>query len=297
MELILLKSSACLLALLLFYKIALEPLSVNKLKRAYLLVAILVSAVIPFVTFIKYVDATFDFGTFDPNSMNTPPYFPAELPSIIEEEPINYLPIFLWSIYGLGVAVFLVRFCLNLFGIVSKIRTHTKVKDNLFVNVLMEQLEIPHTFFNFIFLNKNKFENNQIPAEVLLHEQTHAIQKHSLDILLLELIQIVFWFNPLLYWLKKEVKLNHEFLADQNVINQGIEAKTYQNILLQFSSNQQELALANAINYSSIKKRFTLMKTQTPKPTIWLRSILLIPLLGLLIYGFSSTKEVEKELT
>lgn len=161
----------------------------------------------------------------------------------------------------------------------------------------MEQIEVPHTFFNFIFLNKNKFENNQIPPEVLLHEQTHAKQKHSLDIIFIELLQVVFWFNPLVYWLKKEVKLNHEFLADQDVINQGVDTKTYQTILLQFSSNQQELALANAINYSSIKKRFTLMKTQTPKRTKWIRSVLLLPLLALLLYSFSSTKEVEKELT
>ena len=292
MELLLLKSSVCLLALLLFYKIALEPLSVHKFKRVYLLLAVAIAAIIPFITFVKYVEPTIDTSTFIFDNSST---IPIDTNFKIIEDT-NYLPIILWSIYALGVGLFFTRFCINLFQIVSKIRKHTKVKSSHFVNVLMEHLEIPHTFFNFIFLNKTKFENNQIPPEVLLHEQTHAKQKHSLDIIIIELLQVVFWFNPLLYWLKKEVKLNHEFLADQDVINQGVDTKTYQTILLQFSSNQQELALANAINYSSIKKRFTLMNTQTPQKTKWLRSLLLLPLLALLLYSFSSMKEVEKEV-
>ncbi|MBD3864073.1 M56 family metallopeptidase [Olleya marilimosa] len=292
MELLLLKSSVCLLVLLLFYKIALEPLSVHKFKRVYLLVAVAIAAIIPFITFVKYVQPNFDNSSL---IFDTSPTIPLNTNFKIVEET-NYLFIILWSIYALGVGLFFIRFCINLFQIISKIKKHTKVKSKSFINVLMEQIEVPHTFFNFIFLNKNKFENNQIPREVLLHEQTHAKQKHSLDIMFIELLQVVFWFNPLVYWLKKEVKLNHEFLADQNVIKQGVDTKTYQNILLQFSSNQQELALVNAINYSSIKKRFTLMKTQTPERTKWIRSVLLLPLLALLLYSFSSTKEVEKEV-
>ncbi|PIB33632.1 hypothetical protein BFP78_05080 [Gaetbulibacter sp. 5U11] len=275
-----------------FYKIALEPLSVHKFKRVYLLVAVAIAAIIPFITFVKYVQPNFDNSSL---IFDTSPTIPLDTNFKIVEET-NYLSIILWSIYALGVGLFFIRFCVNLFQIISKIRKHTKVKSQSFINVLMEQIEVPHTFFNFIFLNKNKFENNQIPREVLLHEQTHAKQKHSLDIIFIELLQVMFWFNPLVYWLKKEVKLNHEFLADQDVINQGVDIKTYQTILLQFSSNQQELALANAINYSSIKKRFTLMNTQTPKRTKWIHSVLLLPLLALLLYSFSSTKEVEKEV-
>ncbi len=297
MEILLLKSSACLFALLAFYKLALEPLSIHKFKRVYLLAAVIIAAIIPFITFIKYVDPTFNFGAFDPNATMTPPNFSQDLPTVIKTKPLDYLPTILWTIYGLGASLFLVRFCINLFEMHSKIKKHKKVKNNRFVNVLMEQLEVPHTFFNFIFLNKNKFESNQIPDEVLLHEQSHAKQKHSLDIIVIELIQIVFWFNPLVYWLKKEIKLNHEFLADHDVIKQGVDTKTYQTILLQFSSNQQELALVNAINYSSIKKRFTLMKTQTSKQAVWLRSLLLLPLLAILLFSFSQTKEMEKEST
>ncbi|MBN2868167.1 MAG: M56 family metallopeptidase, partial [Flavobacteriaceae bacterium] len=296
MGILLLKSSACLAILMLFYKIVLEPLSHHHFKRFYLLAAVLISAIIPFITFIKYVEPTFDFGVYDPESMTTPPYFPAELPTITEEQPNTFLPTLLWTVYAIGVIVFLTRFILNLFKISSKIKRHQKVKTNDFINVLIEKLAIPHTFFNYIFLNKSAFENNKIPQEVLLHEQTHAKQKHSLDILFLEILQIIFWFNPLLYFIKKDIKLNHEFLADQQVLKSGYHPKTYQNLLLSFSSNQKELALVNAINYMSIKKRLTIMNTQTSHRTKWLRNLLVLPVLALLLFSFSQTKEVEKTI-
>ena len=296
MGILLLKSSACLAILMLFYKIVLEPLNHHHFKRFYLLAALLFSAIIPFITFIKYVEPTFDFGVYDPESMTTPPYFPAELPTITEEQPNTFLPALLWTIYTIGIIVFSMRFILNLIKISSKIKTNQKVKTNVFINVLIEKLAVPHTFFNYIFLNKSAFENNKIPQEVLLHEQTHAKQKHSLDILFLEILQIIFWFNPLLYFIKKDIKLNHEFLADQQVLKSGYHPKTYQNLLLRFSSNQKELALVNAINYSSIKKRLTIMNTQTSQRTKWLRSLLLLPILALLLFSFSQTKEVEKSV-
>ncbi len=289
MEIVLLKSSICLLAFIAFYKVFLERTSNHQFKRIYLLGVVLVSITIPFITFIEYIEpqkALTNISEVTGFSENQNP---------ITKEPTNYLPIILWSIYGLGVLLFLIRFVYNLSQIALKIRRNPKQKTNDFIRVLLKDLIIPHTFFNYIFFNKTKYENNEIPKEVLLHEQTHAKQKHSLDILFIEVLQIIFWFHPLVYILKKDIKLNHEFLADQAVINKGIESTNYQKILLSFSSNQQALTLEHAINYSSIKKRFTVMKTQTSKQTFWLRSLLLLPLLAILIFSFSTKKQVEKE--
>ena len=113
---------------------------------------------------------------------------------------------------------------------------------------MLKQLINPHTFFNYIFLNKTKFENRALPKEVILHEETHAKQKHSLDILFIELLQIVFWFQPLIWLYKTRIKLNHEFLADQAVIDNGFEPANYQNTLLSYSSNDENYTLANATN-------------------------------------------------
>ncbi|NQX78006.1 MAG: M56 family metallopeptidase [Gilvibacter sp.] len=127
---------------------------------------------------------------------------------------------------------------------------------------------------------------------MLLHEQAHAEQLHSVDVLLAELMQVVFWFNPLVYLIKHSIFLNHEFLADQAVLKTGVPKSQYQNTLLAYLNPRTCPELASAINYSSIKKRFTLMKNSSSKKTQWAKGLLLLPLLAVLLYSFSSTNEV-----
>ncbi|MDX1326167.1 MAG: biopolymer transporter ExbD, partial [Arenibacter sp.] len=91
--------------------------------------------------------------------------------------------------------------------------------------------------------------------------------------------------------------LNHEFLADQAVLHKGAIMPSYQNLVLAFSSNAIAPSLANPIHYSSIKKRIVIMKTHTSQKAIWLRSLLLLPLLALLLYSFSTKEFVEIEKT
>ncbi|WP_418604634.1 M56 family metallopeptidase [Hwangdonia sp.] len=296
MVLFILKSSACLAVFMLFYKLFLEKESVHHFKRFYLLGALLVSMVIPFITFTEYVqvEPVQEFMPFQPLAFTD---------ATVEKNTSwqDYTPNILWSIYALGVIIFSIRFLKNLFQLFQKIKTNPKFKNQSFINVLLVDLVHPHTFFNYIFLNKNKYEHNRIPNEVLWHEQTHAKQKHALDILCIELLHIIFWFNPLLYYIKKDIKLNHEFLADQAVLKQGIDTKNYQQLLLAYSSpnnyrNARTNQLANAINYSLIKKRFTVMKTQTSKKAFWLKGLLILPILAILIYGFSKKEIVEKEV-
>jgi beta-lactamase regulating signal transducer with metallopeptidase domain len=282
------KSSACLAIFFLFYKLVLEKENMHVFKRFYLLASIFISFGIPFITFTQFVEV--------PIIINETVAINTTTTSLIQEDaPNHYFSYALWSVYLLVVLFFAVKFIYNLTKILLKIKRNPKLKTNKTINVLLEELIVPHTFLSYIFLNKTRFEKQLIPKEVLIHEEAHVVQKHSLDILFIELCQIVLWFNPLIYLLKKNMKLNHEFLADREVINQGITLSTYQQILLAFSSNASEPQLATAINYSSIKKRFTVMKTASSKTGIWLRSIVLLPLLAILIYSFSTKKIIEKE--
>mgnify|MGYP000285972981 CR=1 FL=1 len=285
-----LKFSACLSVFMVFYKLLLEKESFHTFKRYYLLAILILAASIPLITFTTYVD-TVPIQSF----MNNPEMVTSS--DALEynfESAINYWPILLWSIYLIGVLVFTIRFGLNLSNIVKRINKNPKFKNQSIYHVLLSDMLPPHTFLNYIFFNKEKYEANEIPTEVLFHEETHAKEKHALDIIFLEILQIIFWFNPLLYLIKKDIKLNHEFLADRAVISNGVELKNYQNTLLAFSSSANEPQLANAINYSSIKKRFTVMKTKTSQHIIWIRSLILLPLLAILIYSFSENNIVEK---
>ena len=292
METYLLKFSACLLVFWLVYVLFLEREKMHQIKRIYLLSTMILSIVIPLLTITYYVEPIVtDFEV----SQTFIPIEPSYI-SIAEEAPSFWnLGKALWLIYVLGVLLFSSRFIVNLVKMYKRISVHTKVSERSFIYVLLQELRIPHSFFNYIFLNQSKYEAESIPKEVILHEETHAKQLHSLDIMAIELLQIIFWFHPLVYILKHHIKLNHEFLADEAVLQEGVDTKTYQNILLQFSSNTAEYQLSSAINYSSIKKRFTVMKTQTSKTRIWISTLLLLPIIAILFYSFAEKEYVEKE--
>ena len=292
METYLLKFSACLAVFWLVYVLFLERQTMHRFKRFYLLGAIVSALIIPTLTITQYIEpAVTDLEV-------SPVFIPIEASFVeIPQEPTPFLELatVLWMIYGFGVLLFSLRFVINLRRMYSRISNHNTITKQSFIYVLLEECRIPHSFFKYLFFDKLKYETNSIPDEVKLHEETHAKQLHSLDIIVIELLQIVFWFHPLIYILKHHIKLNHEFLADQAVLKLGTDTKTYQNILLQFSSNTQDYQLSSAINYSSIKKRFTVMKTQTSKTRIWLSTILLLPIIAILFYSFSTKEYVEKE--
>ena len=280
------KSSACLAIFLVIYKLFLEKESVHHFKRFYLLSSIGLAFAIPLLTFTQYVTLTNNIDTFQ--SPLTEPILNLESTVL---ESFNST-IVLWAIYCIGVLFFSAKFIFNISILLKRIKDNLKFKTGIFTNVLLKDIVIPHTFFNFIFFNKGEFESKKIPREVLLHEQTHAVQKHSIDIIFIELIQILTWFNPLIYLVKHFIKLNHEFLADQAVLKEGIQTSTYQSILLSFTCNTKEPLLANAINYSLIKKRFTIMKTKSSKRSLGIKTLFLLPLVAFTLYGFSNKKTI-----
>ena len=286
MELYVLKSAACWALLYGFYKLLLERESMHQLKRWYLLGGLVLGALIPLVTFTTYITAdagsvSYIIRTEEISTVTNPSFW----------ESIDYMAI-LWRVYWLGFTVFAARFVWNLGKLLRRIWAHPKQPQRPLFYVLLARPVQPHTFFKYIFVNSKRFAQRAIPKEVLLHEQAHAEQLHSADVLLAEVLQVVFWFNPLVYLLKHSILLNHEFLADQAVLNTGVPKSQYQNTLLAYLNPRTCPDLASAINYSSIKKRFTLMKNSSPKRIQWAKSLLLLPLLAILLYSFSSTKEV-----
>ena len=285
----LLKSAACLAILFLFYKVVLENTSLHVLKRFFLLGSAIAATIIPLVTFTEYVEVT------PMVSVPVTSYTGATPISVAEPTHTDYLPYVLLSVYLLGVLFFSFRFGRNLWRILHSIKHHPVLKKASILYVLLSQKTTPHSFFNYIFCQKSDYEAGLIPDEVLTHEKAHIRQNHSWDIIFIEVFQILFWFNPLCHFIKRSIRLNHEFLADDAVLKQGAETATYQKILLDFSSRSDVQQLAHAINYSSIKKRFTLMKKQTSKRAAWVKSLLLIPLVALLLYGFSDTEKIAKQ--
>lgn len=302
----LLKSFACMAIFLLFYQFVLEKERMHHFKRIFLLGALLASLIIPALVFTEYVEVTATTLAPTTNAFEANKLLPINKP-VTDMDVVNWTHIW-WPIYSLGVFLFGFRFAKHLYQILQRIRNNPKLKLNTITQVLLKEKIPPHTFFHYIFLNKEAMNRNAIPKEVLIHEETHAKQWHSLDVLFIELFQIVFWFNPLIVLFKKNIKLNHEFLADSAVLKENIPTRNYQNTLLSFLSatserRYQSVKMANTIIYSStraersrsIKKRFKIMKKQTSKTSVVLRTFLLLPIVALLLYSFSKKKTIPRE--
>ncbi|WP_115461092.1 M56 family metallopeptidase [Winogradskyella aurantiaca] len=290
MALYILKLSVGLLVFWGVYVLLIEKQSTHQFKRFYLLGSLVISAIIPLVTITTYIEPLPLLEV--PQQIIIEPVTNSNL-AAGETETTLSLATILWTVYAMGVLLFLLRFSINLSRLLKKIRKHERVASTPFIYVLLNQAVAPHSFFNYLFFNKSDYAADRIPQEVLIHEEAHAKQLHSLDILFIELLQIIMWFNPLIYVLKHHIKLNHEFLADHAVLTNGVSSNRYQNILLDYLSHQQSPQLSSSINYSSIKKRITVMKTQTSKKRIWISSLLLIPITSLLFFSLSSREIVE----
>jgi len=146
--------------------------------------------------------------------------------------------------------------------------------------VLTKDNSLPHSFLKYIFIDKQKFEQGVVEKEILQHELTHVNQKHSIDILLVELIMVFAWINPLLFLFRKAIMLNHEYLADDAVVNTFKNTESYRLLLFNTISQSNNLVLSSPFNYLTTKKRLIMMTKNTSRKVAILKQIALIPLIA-----------------
>ncbi len=251
-------------------------------KRFYLLGAIVVSLSIPFITFT--------YETNEPVEIVVTETLPNEVANQAVVEST------FWELYGfqvltalyiIGFTVFLIRFLRNLRKILNQANKNEKFSEYNYIFVLLRKKLDPHSFLNFIFLNRSEFKSNKISNSVLEHEKAHVDQKHSLDLIFIELIQIIFWFNPVFYFIKKSIKLNHEFLADKQVLEGETSALDYSNILYQYSSGNFESSLSSSMSHSLIKKRIIMITKEFSLKRLLLRLAVFLPVSALCLYLFN----------
>lgn len=279
-----LKSGILLLVFYAVYKLWLESEKMFRFNRAYLLLSLVFSLTIPlqFVSFESSISNKIGYVQLDELVIQKSN---ESLKTFIEN--LNLSTIIL-VFYLFVVFILTLRFAINLYSFYKNVKTNEVRFISGEIVVLMQESILPHSFWNAIFINKVEFENNKIPLELIAHEKAHLKQKHSLDILFVEFLQIVFWFNPVLIFYKKAIKLNHEFLADQAVNNQFNAVSHYQNLLLDIASNKTNVALASNINYLITKKRFLMMTKKESPVTAVVKVFCVAVISGLLLFVFSA---------
>ena len=282
----LLKSSLCLALLLIFFLFFLENEKINHFKRWFLWFSIMFSIGIPFVT-VNSPEQILPIN-LDEISVKT-----TEFQSQIQNSSIGFESILL-ILYLAGCALFLFRFVKHLSDIYVVIKNNNHQRDENYTIILLTSDCLPHTFLNYIFLNENAFQKNEIPLDILNHEKTHARQWHSIDIVLIEILKIIFWFNPIFQAYKKAMQRNHEFLSDENVVKNTNDIATYQAQLLQYAQPSKTYILSSNINYLLTKKRFIMMTKNVSTTKIYAKQLGLLFLFATLTM-LLSTKSFAQE--
>lgn len=191
-------------------------------------------------------------------------------------------------IYLSVVLLLSIRYVLNIRRLIKSGKKAIRL--NGYNIVILKGNATIYSFLNTIYINEKDYNNGTINKEILIHELTHIKQKHSIDILFIEFLQVIFWFNPLLILFKKEIKLNHEYLADNGVINSDIDVIDYQYFMLNSASRDNSSYLASSFNYSFIKKRIIMLKKEKSSTRLFLKGITISPLILLIaiVFTFSS---------
>ncbi|MFV0418143.1 MAG: M56 family metallopeptidase [Dysgonomonas sp.] len=303
----LLKMTLCASLLLLVYHFFLEKEKMHHFKRFYLLMSLVFAAVVPFIEISVLTDIPMiseqiilldNYGQLQGSIVNDATIMQTSSPVVSVSDKMDWSTIlsnnWILALYIIVCTVLLIRFCVNIYRLIelakgSKVLIYHEAK-----LIIAENDLVPHSFFNYIFVNRHDFEHKNIKKEIFLHELTHVRQKHTLDVVFIELLSVFLWFNPIIYLYKSKIKLNHEFLADENVIDNYSDISHYQLILLDEVNKNNKLSLASNFNYLITKKRLIMMSKITSKRKILCKAAMIVPLFAIAISVFSTKTMTEK---
>jgi len=288
METYILKSTLLLGIFLGAYYLLLSREKMHRFNRFYLLGSLLFSLVLPVITIPVYVEA--EASPPPEEAMQLVAAAPVATTEVVQTPYLFYAAV---VGYVLVVTLLAVRFMLNILRFYRAKRSNTLLDYNGATLVLLKGEMPPHTFLNYIFISDLEYERRLTEPELLTHELAHVHQKHTLDVLFIELLKTVFWLNPLLYLYKRAIQTNHEFLADDAVIHQHLNITTYQSLLLDKATPPMAYALASSINFSLTKKRFIMMTKTTTRLKAALLQASVLPVFAALVLIFSVKVEAQ----
>lgn len=187
---------------------------------------------------------------------------------------------------GIGGIILLIRLGVSLFAIYSIRRQATRVaQDNMNI-YLVDKPIMPFSFGTGIYINQAQHSATEL-QDIIRHEFVHVRQQHTTDLMVGEILCILNWYNPFAWLLRKAIRQNLEFIADQQVLDGGIDRKQYQYLLLKVMGNKN-FSIANNFNFSSLKKRIAMMNKMQSAKRHLLRFFFLLPLLTVLLLAFRS---------
>lgn len=277
-----LKVAALLVVFYMFYRLLLERTSLVHLNRVVLLLTAVLSFVLPLciITVHEYVEAI-------PVTATTVETAGDE---ILQQAPVSF-----WSVYGPRLTLLLtvvlvggmlirmgivVRSFLNLKKLISNSEKQT-LADGV-VMAITDEPVAPFSWMRTVVMNRSDYASQTDGGAILAHERGHIRCHHSLDVVLVEVLTALQWFNPVVWFLRQDLRALHECEADQAVLSQGFNTDQYIQLLIRKAIGLPVSQLANGMSARTIKKRIVMMKTnRKPSRSSWLRALYILPIVAL----------------
>jgi hypothetical protein len=278
------RSGLCLVMLYVFYRLILGKEKLFRFNRFYLIFAVAFSLTVPFISIPVH------FGNPQGSSgiLPVPDRFSrsaaygsseavtnqaASLPSGSETLNINKpasekphsegIPELVIIIYLTGLLVMAARFLRNILLVSRLYGRSEKINLDWYKIALLDNLSSPFSFLRTVFLDRNDYIGHRIPASIMKHEIEHVRQWHSHDVIFFEILNIIFWFNPIVYLLERAARINHEYLADEAVVKNVADIESYSGELIDFVRRRTLVPFACGAGSSLIKDRLLMLNTNT----------------------------------
>lgn len=285
------KVSVCITVFYSFYTLALRKSTFFSLNRFYLILGVITSFAIPVlnISILPTQSDTILSAIIYPDLMETE-YTSFQLQNLSDHATMINYTLGLSIIYLTGVLFLFLRLLFSVKRII-----YVKNKATTFrigkIKVVKTDSELPFSFFNLIFLSKNGNEKM-----IISHEIAHIKQCHWLDLLLMETTVMLLWFNPIIFFYKRSLKLQHEYLADANITKNENQIEQYLYCLLKHIQGMNCGAITNQFYGKTIKKRIIMITKEKTSNAFLGVYFLVFPLLFLIFFVFSDHKVLAQEI-
>ena len=290
-----LKSSVCLVLFYLFFRLLLSKETFHRFNRMALLGVLFFSLLIPCIEVTTRHQVEVQQAVLSIEQlllMAELETTPANVGAVQETSAISWVQIVL-LVYLAGI-LFLA--CRNIYSLICLFRLvhsgkHEKLEKGVTLVVHNQEI-VPFSWMKYIVISRKDLEENG--REILIHEMAHIHHRHSVDLLVADICIFFQWFNPGAWLLKQELQNIHEYEADETVINEGVNAKEYQLLLIKKAVGTRLYSMANSFNHSKLKKRITMMLKEKSNPWARLKYLYVLPLAAIAVTAFARPEISEK---
>ena len=231
--------------------------------RWFLLAGLVTSVILPFIVYTKVI-------WVDPVPMLDSTLPSLDLTHAIEKQTFkinwNYIILF---IYSIGFIIFLIKFAMDFYSLHSilKGKKIQRQADYKFIDI--SENIAPFSYFEYIVYNSSMYTTSELD-NIIEHEKVHSDQNHTLDVLISRFFCLIFWFNPIIWFYKRAIVQNLEFIADKEAAKKTSDKRAYQYTLLKITTHENCVAITNHFYQSLIKKRIVMLnKNQSKKSNSW----------------------------